>query len=158
MSTEHGDVGGRPGPVRRLQIRSRQGDYEIVSDVRVDEMTVPTSDELPAETSAAGVAGCWFEVRDGDGRVLYRQRLSDPIGGGDELFERSGVIRRVDVVHDETTFELLVPDTPDGQDLVLVGLPSSRRKSARAQPDDRIAAVLDLRGSATKPRGRRGNR
>jgi hypothetical protein len=155
MSTETSYVGG-PGPVRRLEVRWRQGDYQIVGDVRVDEMTLPASDELPAGRSAADMDGCWFEIRDGAGRVVYRQLLTDPIGGGDELFERSGAIRRVDVDHPDTTFELLVPDTSDGQDLVLVGLPPSRRRTARAEKGQRIAAVLDLR--PPEPRTRRGSR
>ena len=154
----YGGAGG-PGPVRRLQIRWHQGEYEIVGDVRVDEMTLMAHDDLPDDRAAAELTGSWFEVRDGGERVLYRQRLADPISGGDELFERSGGIRRVDVEHTDTVFELLVPDVPDAQDLVLVGLPPGGERRSRARRQERIAAVLDLRGNPQSGgRLRRGNR
>ena len=158
MASEQRYPEGGPGPVRRLQIRWQQGEYRIVGDVRVDEMTIPAHDELPADRVAAELSGSWFEVRDGAEGVLYRQRFANPISGGDELFERSGSIRRVDVEHTDTVFELLVPDVPDAQELVLVGLPPGGERGSRSRREDRVAAVLDLRNPQAGGRSRRGNR
>ena len=158
LEKQGGQTVSGPGPVRRLQIRWRDGEYVIVGEVRVDEMTLPASDEFAGDRTTTDIGGCWFELRDGAERVLYRQVVTDPIEGGDEMFEASGTVHRVDVHHEDTTFELLVPDIADAQNLVLVGLPTGGDRASRSRPEGRIAAVLDLRSRYTDSEGRRGNR
>lgn len=101
-----------PGPVVRVRIERKEGKWRIVKRIRVPEMTIPTSDDLPRPDRAGRLAGFWFEAVDAKGNFLYRQVLREPPRGV-ELFEDDGTISRVRVETDEYNVDLLLPDLPE---------------------------------------------
>lgn len=92
-----------PGPVRRLHVLWRKGQWSIESERHIPSMTLMRSQPLPATSHAAhtrGVSGFWYEAVDVQGQVLYRQTMADPFDAGVESFDDHGqeLIRRLGVV------------------------------------------------------------
>ncbi len=99
-----------PSPARRLHVVWRKGQWSVEGEVRIPSMTLLRSDDLPP--SEHGVSGFWWEAVDDKSQVIYRHRLPDPFAGM-ETFEREGRITRVHgKMHDEVTFDVLIPDLP----------------------------------------------
>ena len=107
-----------PGPVLRVRIERKEGKWRVIKRIRVPEMTIPTSDDLPRPDRSGRLAGFWFEAVDAKGHSLYRQILREPPRGV-ELFEDDGTISRVSVETDEYSVELLLPDLPEIGDVHL---------------------------------------
>jgi len=82
----------------------------------------------PSVTAAPqmGQSGFWFELRDAAGKLLFHRALHNPIRADVEVFssDASRSIARVPVAAPEGRFELLVPDVPGAQSLVLYGSPA----------------------------------
>lgn len=107
-----------PGPVLRVRIERKKGNWRIVKRTRVPEMTIPASDDLPRPDRGDRLAGFWFEAVDAKGNSLYRQVLREPPRGV-ELFEDDGTMSRVSVEIDKYSMDLLLPDLPEIEDVRL---------------------------------------
>ncbi len=122
---------GRPVRTVRL-VFSYQGDeVRLVSRQKVD-MIPPAPTGPPMERGAAGrslaaapAAGCWYEVRDAGDRALLRQPMADPIRRDVEVFspDPGRSIRRAPQANPRGTFVVLVPDLPEGREVVLLAAP-----------------------------------
>lgn len=102
----------------------------IVAQQRV-RMLAPPDD---AELLARGAAGYWVEVRDADGRILYRQVLHAPIQHDYEVFspEPGALPRHVTAVEPKGVFQVVVPDLPEGHEILLHGRPSPSEVATQA--------------------------
>ena len=85
-------------------------------------------------------AGTWIEVRDADGRGLYRQVLADPVRAGYEATPRDPeeVGIHAEPAAPTGAFMVVVPDLPDAHDVVLhrvstgdLDVPRARRAADR---------------------------
>jgi hypothetical protein len=132
-----------PGPVRRLLVRFGPRGPKVVGDVRVAEMTIPRSVDLPLVEAGRTASGFWWELRDAEGGVLYRQSVAQPLRHSHEQFEVDGSIRRVDPAErggrhgaeHEVELEILVPDLPEAAEVSFVsdeGLRGERRAAAES--------------------------
>jgi hypothetical protein len=94
----------------------------IAGSERVAMIAPPSVTTAPRK----GQSGFWFELRDAAGRLLFHRALHNPIRTDVEVFssDPSRSIARVPVAEPEGRFELLVPDVPGAQSLVLYGSPA----------------------------------
>jgi hypothetical protein len=131
------DVRTGPGPVIRVRVQYMDGQWRAVKRVRVSEMTIPASQELPKIRAHRQLAGFWFEAADAQGRVIYRHGLRSPVPGV-EIFEEGGRISRASAEIEGYTVELLVPDLPQVKDVRLFfegpEAPRERGKAAEREP------------------------
>jgi hypothetical protein len=67
---------GGPQSVERLTLEFESGAFSLVSR-QVVQKVLPPSDSLPS--SATGVSGFFYELRDGEGGVRYRRIIGDPV-------------------------------------------------------------------------------
>lgn len=105
----------------RLTFRYERADVRLVAGQRV-EMILPPSE---LETIHQGQAGFWAELRDAHERVLYQRVLHNPIRYEFEIPKdaETGALRWQKIDNPQGTFQLLVPDIPEGQTLVLFSSP-----------------------------------
>jgi len=142
-----------PCAVRRLAVVWRKGKWMVEGEIHIPSMTLVASDDLPK--SDRGVSGFWWEAVDAQGRVIYRHRVSDPFGLGMEMFEKEGRITRVPhAMHDEVTFDVLIPDVPQIAALHFFSSSKPGEEHAKTGPAERIAA-LDVRKRTGGEHGRR---
>jgi hypothetical protein len=129
-----------PGPVIRVRVQYADGQWRAVQRVRVSEMTIPASQELPKVRSHRRLEGFWFEAADAQGEVLYRHMLRSPVPGV-EVFEEGGGISRASASIEGYTVDLLVPDLPQVKDVRLFyegpEAPRVREKAAEGEPGAR---------------------
>ena len=79
-----------------------------------------------------GQSGYWVEVRAADGKLLFHCVLHNPVRVDVEVYshdERQS-ITRVPVAEPRGEFEVLLPDLPEAQSLVLFGPPAEARLQA----------------------------
>lgn len=103
---------------------SYEGDrVSVIAQQRVAMVSPP--DDL--ELLERGRAGYWVEVRDTDGRPIYHQVLSRPIQTDYEVHspDPTEAPRRVAAIDPRGVFQVVVPDRPDGHEIVLYGRPSA---------------------------------
>lgn len=129
-----------PGPVRRITLRWRDGEWHRMREIHVPSMTLPTSTVLPAD-SPEGVAGFWYEVRDATGALLYRRAVESPFEGY-EIVGRDGSLRRGEPVP-EPEVDLLVPDLQPGLEIHLWS--DHRAPGEKPARGARLVAKLPLR-------------
>jgi hypothetical protein len=98
--------------VLRVRVERKGGKWRLVKQVRVPEMTIPHSVDLPAPARAGRLTGSWFEAVDERGKVLYRRMFHMPPPGV-EVFEEDGTISRVTKATDDYCTDLLLPDLPE---------------------------------------------
>jgi hypothetical protein len=103
---------------RRLRFRSSGGEVKLVSQEHLEMICPPSVGEQP-EPGRHG--GFWVELRGTDDEVKFFRVLNDPIGVSVEIHSPDGEIRREFGPPQDTTFEVLVPDDPTAQTLVLMG-------------------------------------
>jgi hypothetical protein len=100
-----------PQPVVRIRLR-RQGErWTVEKQIRIDEMTIPPSYELPAAAGRAHT-GAWCEVTDEAGEVIYRKLLPHVPGGSVEVPAVEGGLNRPGEYLEEDEFDVVVPDVP----------------------------------------------
>jgi hypothetical protein len=102
----------------RVRVRRRGERWAIQKQIRIEEMTLPPSRELPA-THGRPLSGAWCELTDDAGEVLYRVLLPHPLDGSVEVPAEGGGLQRVDVERDEDVFDVLVPDDPRARSLLV---------------------------------------
>jgi hypothetical protein len=108
-----------PGPVRRLLIRFAPAGPELIGDFRVEKMALPRSRSLPRVEPGGTASGFWFELLDGDEKVLYRRSISSPVHH--EQFDEDGTItRRTRSGEHSAELEVLVPDLPGATEVRFV--------------------------------------
>jgi hypothetical protein len=97
-----------PQLAERLVIQYKDGAFVLVSRTEVTK-TLPPSVALPGPVGQ--VHGCWFEVQDDSGAVLYRRRMSSPQIVYTEYpsEDGSGAIVREQAAASSRTFSILVP-------------------------------------------------
>ena len=103
---------------RRLTFHSSGGEVKLVSQEHLDMICPPSVGEQP---EAGRHGGFWVELRGTDDEVKFFRVLNDPIEVSVEIHSPDGRIRREFGPPQDTTFEVLVPDDPTAQTLVLMG-------------------------------------
>jgi hypothetical protein len=83
----------------------------------------------PTARPVEGQSGFWYELRDGQDRLVYQRTTQNPIRFDAEVFtgEPRESIRRQEVASPRGTFVLLVPDVPEAESIVLFGAPLAPR-------------------------------
>jgi hypothetical protein len=118
----------------RVLLSLANGEVKVLKVTRVAMRALAAPPNPPQENSS----GFWFEVRSGDGKLLYHR----PLPHGDveslEVFDdpEGGAIRRVPVKDSERKVELIVPDMREAAELTLHG---PKHAAERAKP----SLVLD---------------
>lgn len=119
----------------RLMFSYEGRDVRLVSRQSV-EMVTPPSDPIRVQE---GQAGFWYELRDAEGRTLYRRVIQNPIKFAVEV--RSDDPKRPlmwqKVSEPRGSFVLLMPDLKQAYTLVLFGSPPE--PEAAAEPAKEIA-------------------
>lgn len=143
----------RPPRTLRLTFEYEGDQVRLISRQSVQMRTPP-----PHPTSIQpGQSGFWYEVRDRDDRVLYQRALHSPIQTDTEVFsnEPGATIHRRPIENPRGTFEILVPDLPEGESVVLFSSPLEPERALR--PAEEISRV-ELRGSAEQRGDQHGRR
>jgi len=111
----------RPKPPRwsrRLTFRAAGDQIELINEERLEMMAPPSAVAPPQE----GInSGFWVEVQDADNRALDHRVLHFPLGDSVEVFNDDGTIERVFGPATENTFEVLVPDYDDANNVAMFG-------------------------------------
>ncbi len=147
LPTEAGQAPG--GSAWRLTFTYEGSDIHLVAQQRV-AMIAPPDD---SDGTYAARAGTWVEVRDATGHGIYRQVLADPVRQGYEAHspEPSEGSHRVQPESPSGVFQVVVPDLPQAQDVVLhrladaavaPGATASRRAADRALAQPVLTATL----------------
>jgi hypothetical protein len=128
---------GGEGPAAwRLTFTYAGDDIRLVAQQRLEMIAPPDDSALTLNARA----GTWIEVRDGNGRGLYRQVLTDPVRAGYEVTPRTSDEVGIHVVPAVPTgvFTVVVPDLPGAADVVLhrltaadLDVPRARRAADR---------------------------
>ncbi len=134
----------QPVPVSRRTVRLRF-EYEstnvrLVFARKVEMITPP-----PAETAIGDShSGSWFELRDGNGKVLYQRAMHNPIRVEHEIFSEDSkpAIQRVPAEKTKGVFEVLVPDLPEGATVRVMSSATGAHEQLRAATE---IANVDLR-------------
>jgi hypothetical protein len=150
-----GQAFGEPVPAHRVTIRFQQdsgqgGVFEVISWNAVTKV-LPPSDELP--TMRYPVSGFYYELQSGDGTVLYRRIIENPIlivverpkksletVASDQ--ERPSLDRKV-MIPQKRVFSLLIPRASGGDQLVLFSSPFQPNKRASLQEFGRHADAVE---------------
>jgi hypothetical protein len=133
MNTDHIDAGTPNGPppaetapamtpsAWRLTFEYDDTGVRLVAQQRVAMLAPPDDSDL----TYAARSGYWVEVRDAEGRGLYRQILVDPMPSHFEVHspEPGALPTRVAVpAGTPGVFQAVVPDLPGAHDVVLHAL------------------------------------
>jgi hypothetical protein len=114
-----------PAPVLRVTVRWDGAQWIIDRVIRVDSMTLPAPDELPAGENSRGF---WIEAVDRQGRVRHRQIMADPLAGM-EQFDDKGLVTRMRHPLENIAIEVLVPGDIGLAELHLVSNPPAPHAS-----------------------------
>jgi len=97
-----------PSPVVRVGLRWDGRTWSTTGLVRVPSMTLPRADDGDPQR----MSGFWVDTLDDDGRLRYRQRITDPLLGR-EQFSETGEVTRLTHGEHVVDIEALVPyDVP----------------------------------------------
>jgi hypothetical protein len=109
----------KPAQVLRVTFAYRGNDLAVAGTRRV-RMILPPALSPPPER---GQSGYWVEVRAADGALLFHRALHSPVRVDAEIFTggESPTIARAPIVEPQGEFEVLVPDLPEAQSLLLYG-------------------------------------
>jgi hypothetical protein len=136
-----------PRAVRRLRVGWRDGQWTILKDVTIPQMTLPKASELP---EGQAVSGFWWEATNAEGRALYRRVEPDPTESRVEVVRQDGSFRNLEGHRHEAVFDVLIPDLPEIEELRIF---SSREEGAEAaakgmgrRAPARLTATLKIRG------------
>lgn len=133
-----------PQPAVRLMF-TYEGDQVTLIDRQRVEKVLPPSDPLDEKLDASGF---WYEVQNDRGTPLYRLVRANPIATSVEIrtgdFDRP--FERRDVEKPNGTFFVLVPELPDGQEVVLFSspvVPGDAEKSLQAASEVARVSLRD---------------
>ena len=121
---------------------------ELISEEPVAKIAPGPTLPLPER----GQSGFWFEVIDREGRRLYVKGIFNPVRFEVEVFpeDPKDVPYWRRIAHPSGFFELLVPDIPQAEEVVLFSSPFDPEKSG--EPAKEIARY----SLKKKPREKRG--
>jgi hypothetical protein len=140
-------------PVRktlRLTFHVAKGRPRLVSHERLDMICPPSIGDLP-EVGKHG--GFWLEARDAKDQVIFHRRLNDPLATSVAVHSPDGKITRVfGEPRDEHVFEVLLPDDPAIQSVVLVGHDAAARGVAKGSPKGAAGAAAGAGSTPTPSR------
>jgi hypothetical protein len=118
---------GAPG-VWRLTFAYDGDDISLVDKQWVARRPPPPSDiSIPDDAT-----GFWVEVRGDDGTVLHQEPLREPVRRDVEVFSPEGTIERHAVDQPAGAFQVVVPDRPGADRVVLRRGGGAPPKGARA--------------------------
>src|SRR5262245_9164032 len=124
-----------PGRALRLVLEYEGRNFTVAQRHEVT-MAVPPSDPIQGYE---GQSGFWYELRDANGKVLYRRVIGKPLGAGVEVHDPETGSRWYDVKESSGVIVALVPDLPNAESLVLVSSPLDPQKSAA--PAEPVATI-----------------
>jgi hypothetical protein len=102
---------------RRLTFEFDGSTIRQISEQRV-EMTVPSSHPT---SEYSGHTGFWFELRDANENTIYRRVMADPLLGYHEVPSSQGTFTHSPITVSPQVFELVVPELPTAESLVIFG-------------------------------------
>jgi hypothetical protein len=124
-----------PAPVSRRTLRltfEYDGDQlRIVNELRVEKVTPPSLTPRPDPATSAGY---WVELRDKGGKCLFHRLLPDAIRDSAEIYPENKPLERVPLREVKGRFEVLLPDVPEADMVVVMGHPISSSGLKRHQP------------------------
>ncbi|HEY0080284.1 MAG TPA: hypothetical protein VGB73_16865 [Pyrinomonadaceae bacterium] len=137
------ETGARRTRSLRLIFAYEGGSVRLVGRQSV-EMIPPPSDSLAGRE---GETGFWYELRDSQGRALYRRLMQNPIQYSTEVLSNDPMrpVERRDVQEPRGVFVLISPDIEEAQTLALFSAPSERNELGRSS---RIIGEFDLKQDA----------
>ncbi|MDR6842015.1 hypothetical protein [Pseudoxanthomonas sacheonensis] len=115
----------------RLVFEQRGDELKLVSTQRLN-MIVPPPQALAPQRATRG---SWFELRDREGRPVYRRTIDNPRQGIEVVADAPGeALRRIDDDQGFRAFFVVVPDIADARKFVLHAEPrlGSRDDAAKA--------------------------
>jgi len=159
-----GDAGRQPPAATawRLTFRYDSDAVTLVARDRVATVAPPPNEAGeeggPGADDARRVAplraGAWVEVRDATDRVVHAHALPHAVAREREVFspDPDAPIRRVPVARPRGAFQVLVPDVPGAQDVVVHDAAAARETASpdATSPD---AASPDATSRGAGPRG-----
>ena len=110
-----------PPAAWRVTFTVEDGRVRAVGRQRVATMPPPDDTDIIGDDAA----GYWVEVRDDEGRTLHRQAIANPLPDQMEVFSPSEPLRHVDAPTGSGVFQVLVPDLPNGHEVIVHGRPST---------------------------------
>jgi hypothetical protein len=118
------------GRALRLTFSYSGTEIKLINEQNI-ESRIPPSDDLNEHEERSGF---WYELRDKDGRTLYRKAIYNPISYDAEfLSERErGKFSRKKIPNPAGAFAIMVPDTPHGRTLVMFSSPFNPEESFKA--------------------------
>ena len=151
--------GGRDRPGAWRLTFAYDGDrVELVSHQWID-MRAPAGLDAPADVDRPGF---FVEMRDAADRVVYQAAMHPPIQRDIEVFspDPAESIRRVPVEQPRGTFQVVVPDLPEGETVLLRGseppsVGDTRAANRRRASTTREYVRVNLRGEPPPPPRRR---
>lgn len=112
----------------RLIFEQRGDKLNLVSTQRVNMVVPPPQALLPQRE----VRGSWFELRDREGRPVYRRTIDNPLQDIEVIADAPGeTLRRIDVDQGGRAFFVVVPDIDGARRFVVHAEP---RLSGRDDP------------------------
>jgi len=106
----------------RVTFEYNGGEFRIANQMRVEKITPPTMTPCP---DAATAAGYWVELRDRRGRCLFHRLLPDAIRDSAEIYPGKNQLARTPLRQVAGRFEVLLPDLPEADSVVIMGHPVS---------------------------------
>jgi hypothetical protein len=125
-------------------------DEFTLRDRLVLEMEVPPSLDLEAFGTESR-SGCWVEVQDARGAVLYRRLLPHPMVRRSEAAAGEAP-RTVHWREERGAFSILVPNLPHGADLVMFASPADEPELTGAAVETFRLPLRDRRDGSPQPR------
>jgi hypothetical protein len=107
----------------RVTFEYEGNQFRIVNLMRVAKITPPS---LAARPEAGAAAGYWVELRDKRGRCLFHRLLPDAIRDSAEIYPEKGPLLRTPLREVKGRFEVLLPDLPEADTIVILGHPITR--------------------------------
>lgn len=139
-----------PQPVVRLRLRRRGERWTVEKQIRIDEMTIPSSYELPAAGGRART-GAWCEATDEAGELIYRKLLGHVPGGSVEVPAEGGGLHRAGEYLEDEVVDVVVPDVPSLHTVnVFVADPDGADVAATVERSRTPVASLRVRRSGRK--------
>ena len=116
------------------------------------EKRTPPSDAMEGREKSREQSGFWFELRDREGRALYRRVLHNPMQMSAEVLsdnpERS--FERHPISNPRGTFFLLIPDLPEAQTVSIWSSPMEPEAALKAAREIASFSLRDDRNNAKR--------
>ena len=93
-----------PPPALRLRLQWRRGQWRLVKVIHLPSKTLVAADLPVSDKDAPPLHGVWFEAVDGEGRLILRRRVIEPL----PVRAEKSIVNP-----DEFLIDLFMPDQPD---------------------------------------------